>query len=428
MDLFGRKAKAEAMSLKREVESLNAEIKGFYENENNEANKLLKQMFPYGGQMVEFSTFNRGALLECFKNTDSVYGLIDRIAKRVGELGKYIELVDAKTEKEIQSHWLIDVLRQPNDRYNLQNFLIGAITQKLIYGDVFVYNENYIGSKRGIKAMYFAPGNKVMIEQGGWRQPMKGIKVEGDDTLITMDEVWQSFFFNPDLESFYGFSPLTAAAASVQLIRNTRKRQNTSAVNGGVDTLITPKPDAMGLMPKDQANLEKELNSVSNIHKTTYLRTAIEVHKLGGTSVELGLLDNSRDSITALCFVYEFPIDLYYGQSKYENAREARKAEYESIAIPLLEVFLNDFMLYCNRQFSDTKGLKFIINRDKIDVLKNSPTEILTNLGLMHASLNEKRKAYGYAPINKSYANEPMLPLGVQFGEAVYDINENDTE
>lgn len=428
MDIFGRKAKAEAESLKKEVESLRGEIKGFYDNESNEVNKLIKQMFPYGGQMVEFSSFNRGKLLECYKNTDSVFGLINRIAKRVGELGKYVELVDAKTEKEIEKHWLLDVLRQPNDRYTLQNFLIGVITQELIYGDNFVYCDKYIGSKRGIKAMYFAPGDKVMIEQGGWRQPLKGIKLEGGDTTMTMDEVFQSFFFNPDLDSFYGFSPLVAAAASVQLIRNTRKRQNTAVLNGGVNTLITPKPDAMGLMPKDQDNLERELNSESSINKTKYLRNAIEVHKLGGTAVELGLLDNSRDSITALCFAYEFPIDLYYGQSKYENAREARKAEYESIAIPLLEDFLNDFMLYCNRQFEDTKGLKFIVNRDKIDVLKTSPTEILTNLGLMHASLNEKREAYGYPPINKSYANEPMLPLGVQFGEMVYDINENDTE
>jgi hypothetical protein len=83
-------------------------------------------------------------------------------------------------------------------------------------------------------------------------------------------------------------------------------------------------------------------------------------------------------------------------------------------------------MLYCNRHFKDTLGLKFIVNRDKIDVLKNSPTEILTNLGLMGASLNEKRKAYGYAPINEAYANEPMLPLGIQFGGNTYDINEND--
>lgn len=418
MDLFGLKAK-------RENEALRAELKGFYDKENNENNKLLRQMFPYNGEMMEFASFDRAKLLECYKTTDSVFGLINRIAKRVGELHKYIELVD-KNEKEITKHWLLDRLAQPNDRYTLQNFLIGWATQKLIYGDVFVYCDRSVGSKREIEGMYLVPGNKVMIEKGGWKEPLKGIKLEGGNETMKMEDVWQSFYFNPELDEFFGFSPLTAAAASVQLIRNAKKRQNTSVSNGGVNNLITPKPDQMGLMPIDQSNLEKELNSEKNINKTKYLRNAIEVHKLGSTPIELGLLDSSKDSITALCFAYEFPIDLYYGQSKYENAREARKAEYEGIAIPLLEDFLNDFMLYCKRQFNDLDGLKFIINRDKIDVLKTSPTEILTNLGLMGASLNEKREAYGYPPINEPYANEPMLPLGVQFGGNTYDINEND--
>ena len=420
MDLFGRKAKKEAQMLR-------AEIKGFYD-QGNEMNKLFKQMFPFGGEMMEFSAVDRAGLLTCYKQTDSVFGLINRIAKRCGELGKYIELVDAKTEKEIEKHWLLDKLRQPNDRYNLQKFLVGWATQKLIYGDVYVYCERSVGSTRQLEAMYLVPGDKVIIKQGGWREPMKGIQLQGSDSLLDMDEVWQSFYFNPKLDSFEGFSPLAAAAASVQIIRNSKKRQNTSISNGAVNNLVTPKPDAMGLMPATAAELERELNSEGNINKTKYLRQAIEVHKLGSTPVELALLDSSRDSITALCFAYEFPIDLYFGQSKYENAREARKAEYESLAMPMVEEFCNDFMSYCNRMFGDTKGLKFIINRDKIDVLKNSPTEILTNLGLMHASLNEKREAYGYPPINKPYANEPMLPLGVQFGEMVYDINENDTE
>lgn len=419
MDLFGLKAK-------RENEALRAELKGFYDKENNESNKLLRQMFPYNGEMMEFASFDRAKLLECYKTTDSVFGLINRIAKRVGELHKYIELVD-KNEKEITKHWLLDRLAQPNDRYTLQNFLVGWATQKLIYGDVFVYCDRSVGSKREIEGMYLVPGNKVMIEKGGWKEPLKGVKLEGGNETIKMEDVWQSFYFNPELDEFFGFSPLTAAAASIQLIRNAKKRQNTSVSNGGVNNLITPKPDQMGLMPIDQSNLEKELNSEKNINKTKYLRNAIEVHKLGSTPIELGLLDSSRESITALCFAYEFPIDLYFGQSKYENAREARKAEYESIAIPLLEDFLNDFMLYCKRQFNDLDGLKFIINRDKIDVLKSSPTEILTNLGLMGASLNEKREAYGYPPINEPYANEPILPLGVQFGGNTYDINENDS-
>lgn len=416
MDLFGRKARKEA-------ESLRAEIKGFYD-QKNELNKLFKQMFPYAGEMMEFSSVDRGDLLNCYKTTDSVFGLINRIAKRCGELGKYIELVDAKTEKEIEKHWMLDALKQPNDRYNLQRFLVGWATQKLIYGDVYVYCNRTVGSERKIESMYLVPGDKVLIKQGGWREPMKGIQLQGGDELLKMEDVWQSFYFNPKLDSFEGFSPLTAAAASVQIIRNSKKRQNTSINNGAVNNLVTPKPDGMGLMPATAAELEKELNSEGNINKTKYLRQAIEVHKLGSTPVELALLDSSRDSITALCFAYEFPIDLYYGQSKYENAREARKAEYESLAMPMVEEFCNDLMSYCNKMFNDTKGLKFIINRDKIDVLKTAPTEILTNLGLMHATLNEKREAYGYPPINKPYANEPMLPLGVQFGEMVYDINE----
>ena len=419
MDLFGRKAK-------KELESLKQEVKGYYDNQN-ELNRLFKQIFPYGGEMLEFSPVDRRELLACYKGTDSVFGLINRIATRCGEIGKYIELVDAKTEKEVQSHWLLDMLRQPNDRYNLQRFLTGWATQKLIYGDVFTYCEKTVGSKRQIKAMYLVPGERVMIKKNGWREPVKGITLElGNNETLGIDEVWQSFYINPDLDSFFGFSPLQAAAASVQIIRNAKKRQNTGISNGGVNNLITPKPDAMGLMPKDTADLERELNSEKNINKTKYLRTGIEVHKLGSTPVELGLLDSSKDSVTALCFAYQFPIDLYYGQSKYENAREARKTEYESIAIPMVEEFCNDLMSYCNNQFKETKGLKFIVNRDKIDVLKTSPTEILTNLGLMGASLNEKREAYGYEPINAPYANEPMLPLGIQFGGNTYDINEND--
>lgn len=418
MDLFGLKAK-------RENESLRAEIKGFYDQQN-ELNRLFKQIYPYAGEMMEFSSVDRGKLLACYQKTDSVFGLINRIAKRCGEIGKYIELVDAKSEKEIERHWLLDMLRRPNDRYNLQKFLVGWATQKLIYGDVFVYCDKSVGSKRQISGMYLVPGDKVMIDSGGWREPMKGIKLEGGDTTLTMEEVWQSFYFNPKLDSFYGFSPLEAAAASVEIIRNAKRRQNTSISNGAVNNLITPRPDAMGLVPKDVADLEKELNSEKNINKTKYLRQAIDVHKLGSTPVELGLLDSSKDSVTALCFAYEFPIDLYYGQSKYENAREARRAEYESIAIPMVEEFCDDLLLYCNKHFKDTQNLKFIVNRDKIDVLKESPTEILSNLNLMGASLNEKREAYGYSPINKPYANEPMLPLGIQFGESVYDINENE--
>lgn len=413
---------------KREIKALQEElkeIKGYYD-ELNEENKLFKRIYPYSGEMVEFAEFSRGDLKKMYKGVASVFGIVNKMAKAASEVASYIELQDADS-KVVENHWVNRLLANPNDRNNITNFVKGWAISKLVYGDVFVYCVRTVGSKREIKEMYLMPGDKIAIDKGGWRKPFKGIKItnSADGETIGNEDIWMSYYFNLESDSFFGFSPLEAAAQEVQIIRNGKRRQNTSMVNGAVNTLITPKPDQMGLMPKDTDDLDRELNSEQNINKSKYLRQAIEVHKIGGSPVELSILDGTKESVTALCFVYEIPIDLYYGQSKYENAREARRTLYEGVAIPLVTEFCNDFMSYLRREMpQEVKGLNLVINTDNIDVLKLSSTENLINLEKIGASLNEKREAYGYPPINKPFANEPMLPLGVQFGEVIYDVQE----
>ena len=422
MGIFNGKSERRIQALESELR----EIKGYYD-ELNEENKLFKRIYPYTGAMVEFANFSRGDLRKMYEGVSSVYGIINKMAKSASEVAQYIEL-QTDDKKVVANHWVNRLLANPNDRNNITSFVRAWATNKLIYGDAFVYCQRTLGSAREVKEMYVIAGDRVGIDRGGWRQPFKGIKItnSGDDETLKMEDVWMSYNYNPDSESFFGFSPLAAAASEVQIIRNGKRRQNTSMVNGAVNTLITPKQDAMGLMPKDTEELDKELNSESNINKSKYLRQAIEVHKIGGSPVELSILDGTRESVTALCFVYEIPVDLYYGQSKYENAREARRTLYESVAIPLITEFCNDFMGYLRRQFpNEVKGLNLVVNTDNIEVLKQSSTEVLTNLKLMGASVNEMREAYGYTPLTNPMANEPMLPLGVQFGFAnVYDIQE----
>ena len=109
------------------------------------------------------------------------------------------------------------------------------------------------------------------------------------------------------------------------------------------------------------------------------------------------------------------------GQAKYENAKEAKRTVYESIAIPMAHEFAEDLLHYLNL---DTK-FELKVNTDRVEVLKDSSTEVLTNLEKMHATLNEMREANGYEPINEPYADKPILPMGVQFGnEAGFDISE----
>jgi HK97 family phage portal protein len=410
------------------------ELKGYYDQGKNVDNKYLQQMMRTQINMVEFASFKRQQLFEAYQTNTAIFGIVDRISKAVGELGRYIELVDADGNV-VEQHPLLDVLKRPNDRMKLKTFLYAWATNYLVFGDAFVYAKKALGKDRGkIAEMYIMSGQEVNIQKGNENNIIKGVFINGEiHETITPGEYFQSFIYNLDSTSLYGFSPLIAAAYDVQLLKSGKERLNTSLTNGGVSAIITPARDRDGfVVPQTADAVEDELNSKKNVNKNKFFRQAIEVHQLGNTPVDLSILDSSKESVTALCFAYGIPVDLYYGQSKYENAKEAKKSLYESAAIPLLEQFLEDFHYFAMVDRSgktpkidtELEKLHFIINTDKVDVLKSNPTEMLQAYNLAGATLNEKRDLLGLAEIDEDYANEPMIPLGTQFGDVSYDFPE----
>ena len=71
------------------------------------------------------------------------------------------------------------------------------------------------------------------------------------------------------------------------------------------------------------------------------------------------------------------------------------------------------------------QGYRLTVNTDMIDVLKDKSTDVLNNLNLAYCTLNERREAIGYERIEEEYADKPIIPMGVQFGEGMeYDIDE----
>lgn len=410
------------------------EKKGYLYGDNTD-NEFFRKLLNVTFSTTDFGDFGREELYLTYRTNSAVFGIIDRIAKACGEIGQYIELLD-KDDNVVKDNPLIKVLQRPNDRFSLYQFLYAWATNYNVFGDAFVYAKKGVGKDLGsLSEMYVIPSQMVKVEKGGWREPIKGIKISGsaDTEVIDNGQYFQSFVYNLDPDTYFGFSPLIAAAYDCQLIRKGKLRLNTSMDNGGVNAIIAPAKDKDGFVVPQAANeLEKDLNSNKNANRTMFLRQAVEVTKVGSTPVELGILDGSKEAVTALCFAYGIPMDLYYGQSKYENAKEAKKSLYESAAIPLINVFCNDLMNFVKydesgKEVKQYAGMKLLLNTDKIEVLKSSTTEVLTSLNLMNATLNEKREAMGYAEIEEDYANKPMLTLGVQFGDMYsQDINENE--
>ena len=437
---FGREMKAleakisELQVLQTTQAAQLQERKGYLYGDNSD-NEFLRKLLNVTFSTTDFGDFGREELYLTYRTNSAVFGIIDRIAKACGEIGQYIELLD-KDDNVVEDNPLIKVLQRPNDRFSLYQFLYAWATNYNVFGDAFVYAKKGVGKDLGsLSEMYVIPSHRVKVEKGGWREPIKGIKISGsaDTEVIDNGQYFQSFIYNLDSDTYFGFSPLIAAAYDCQLLKKGKLRLNTSMDNGGVNAIIAPAKDKDGFVVPQAANeLEKDLNSNKNANRTMFLRQAVEVTKVGSTPVELGILDGSKDAVTALCFAYGIPMDLYYGQSKYDNAKEAKKSLYESAAIPLINVFCNDLMNFVKydesgKEVKQYAGMKLILNTDKIEVLKTSTTEVLTNLNLMNATLNEKREAMGYAEIEEDYANKPMLTLGVQFGDMYSpDINENE--
>ena len=440
MSIFTRGRDIAAM----EARIKDIEQKGYYQPDDNEANEYLRRLLWGMAGTIKFDTFTREDLYTTYRTNSAVFGIIDRIAKCVAECAKYIELLD-EDDDVVENHWIMELLRHPNDRFTMSRFFYAWSTNYDVFGDAFTYVDRYeVGARMGkIKGLYIPSGKWVGYENGGVRFPLKGMLINGSPELesIPTESFFQSFNYNLDDESFFGFSPLLAAAYDTALLKKGKERLNTAISNGGVNVVITPAKDKDGfVVPQAAKEVEKEINKTENANKTKFMRQPIEVHELGSKPVDLSILDSGKESITALCFAYGIPMDLYYGQSKYENAKEAKKALYESAALPRVRIFCEDFIDYLRRNAKTLRlkdsdlRLHLEVNTDMIDVLQDDPKDVLQNLTLMHATLNELREAYGYYRLEGAenpggIYDKPMLGLGTMFGDEFGgDINENNNQ
>ncbi len=410
------------------------ELKGYYDNVN-QTNEYLKQLSVMltGLKLPAMSaSIGREQIKKAYETCAPVNGVIDYIADNVGEVMKYLELRRTNPDgsyEYVEEHWLMEQLRKPNDRYNSRRFGKAWAVNRLLFGDAFVYAPLTAGKDRRIDptvGMYILPGQKVSVEGGGINRPMKGIKLlnTSGESIDIEGKVFESFDYNLDDTSFFGTSKIVAAALYLSVLDKGMRRQDASLDNGGAAGIVTPKADsqAYGVLAADADNVEKEVNAMKNLNKVVAFRTPIEYHALGNKPVDLEILSSHKEAVTALCFVYRLPVDLYYGQSKYENAKEAKKAIYEQQAIPLAEEFAADLLSYLKLE----DEFELVVNRDEIPALQEKPTEALDRISKMHGSLNELRTANGFDRIEEPYADEPMIPLGIQFGNETYDINENE--
>ena len=233
--------------------------------------------------------------------------------------------------------------------------------------------------------------------------------------------MFENFAYNPDDKSFFGVSKASVAAAYLTIIDRAMSREATALKNGGAANIIAPANTDVPALPQDVDNTEDKINKSSNANKTLMVRMPVAVHSLGDKPAALSILQSHEASLVTLCFVYGVPVDLYLGQAKYENMKEAKRALYESVAVPFIEEWGEDFLSYLKL----AGQYEIRVNTDKVDVLQDDPYAAADNMAKIGAfTTNEIRETAGWPAIAEPWADEVRLPLGVQLGEQPTDFSE----
>lgn len=412
----------------KEINQLRDEIKGFYDSGNNAENLYLAALAgcTKGLELAPLTPISRAAIREAYETSAPVQGVVNYIARNVGEVMQYLLLTKKADDTPVDKHWLVDLLARPNDRFTLRKFGTAWAINKLLYGDAWTYAPKAVGKDRGmVREMYVVPSWRIGA-QWGPGAVLEGIRLQGltGDRTIGFEEMFESFDYNLDDQSMFGTSKLASAYMYLSMMQNGIRREDTALMNGGVTNIITPPQDRLTgvTRPSEGEALEREFNAQSSVGKTKVLRYPVNVQTLGNAPVDLNILESHKEAVTAVCFAYNVPVDLYYGQSKYENAKEAKKTIYEMNAVPMANEFAEDLLNYCGL----SKEFSLEVDTQRIDVLQEKPTDTLDALDKMNASVNEKREVMGYEPIAEPWADQPMIPMGVQFGNegSAFDINE----
>ena len=391
---------------------------------NNNNNKLLKSINRlFGYREYSFSDYDLTKLRQLYSDSKYgnpiVYSIINKRARITAEVFEYVKLRNKKTKKIVEVHPAIDVLNYANDIDNTRSQFIKHISiNKDLMGEEFTYKNTKSSTSLEGTRLYSLPTELVSIKKGGITQPIKGFTIQDEKNLMLPSEVMWIKNYNPDPDSDHGLPPLVTASRLIQLIEKGDNRMLNLIENGGIKHILAPKPITgdgaqFGVDEARIDDAEDKLNDKDNAGKTKISNIPLDLIKLGDTAADLGILATSDFAIKVLCFVFDYPYEMFMGTAKYSNQKEAKNLLYTQIGIPQAKIICQALNRFLNL---DLLNLEFYIDIDSIDALQEDKQTILNSHVLARTSINERRDVLGLERLKGEEYDKPLMTMGDQLG------------
>lgn len=343
---------------------------------------------------------------EGYKRNVIVYRAVNLIARGVASVPWRLYA----DHHELVTHPLLDLLHAPNDLQAGAAFMENVASYLLLSGNSYIEAMRLVDGRIG--ELYALRPDRVRVVPGRSGTP-QGYEytVNGQTVILKSTEgstnVMHLKLFHP-LNDWYGMSPLEAAACAIDQ-HNTVASHNLALLqNGG-------RPSGALIVgastPHERALSEDERHELKNTLRTFYegehnagrvmvLEGDFQWKEMGLSPRDLDFIEGKKLSAREIAQAYGVPPMLVGvpGDATFSNYREARYHLWEDTILPLLDHIIDEFNAWLCPAFGP--GLRLGYNLDAIPALAPRREEIWSKYaGATFLTLNEKRKAMGYPPL-----------------------------
>jgi HK97 family phage portal protein len=346
--------------------------------------------------------------------------IVHRAVKLLAEAVGQVAWLAYEETVEHDAHALLDLMARPNPRQDGAAFLESVVSHLQLAGNAYIEAVTLDGRPRELYAlrpdrMRVVPGLDGWPEAYEYHVAGRSVRFEQTQTLPPhVPPILQLTHFHP-LDDHYGLAPLEAASVAVDT-HNAAAAWNKALLDNAArpsGALVYSGPEAQVLSDDQYQRLKRELadeyQGAKNAGRPLLLEGGLDWKAMSLSPKDMDFLDAKHNAAReiALCFGVPPMLLGIPGDNTYANYQEANRAFVRSAVLPLASRIGAALSQWLAPAFGG--GVRLAIDTDRIEALSADRAALWARVtAAPFLTLNEKRIATGYAPVEGGDSLSPL--------------------
>jgi HK97 family phage portal protein len=339
--------------------------------------------------------------------------IVHRAVRLIAENAAACQFLVFDGAQEKEAHPLSLLLTRPNPRQDGGVFFEMLYAHLLLAGNAYVESVALDGAGRepNVRELYTLRPDRIKLVPGpdGWAEAYEysvgGRSVRFEQHGVRVPAILHLTFFHP-LDDHYGLAPIEAAATALDT-HNAAAKWNKALLDNAArpsGALVYAGQEGSTLSDAQFERLKRELEGnyqgAVNAGRPLLLEGGLDWKAMSLTPKDMDFLEAKHAAAREIALAFGVPPMLLGipGDNTYANYQEANRVFFRQTVLPLASRVGHALAQWLAPDFGD--GIRVAIDTDRIDALAADRAALWARVSAAEfLTLNEKREAVGYAPV-----------------------------